>query len=103
VPVCRWIRATASVSFLAVLLGFVCISMFSAISRSSMKIFGRFCCRCSMSVFVKLFPVVFSNSFERERPGGMMSAASGFFRKILFSCFFVSCGVGSVVFLSFGM
>jgi len=83
--------------------GFVCISRFSAISRSSMKSFGRFCCRYSRSTFVKVVPNVFSKSFERDKPGGMMRAAPGFFRKVLFSCCWISSGVGRFVFLFLGM
>ena len=68
-----------------------------------MKSFERFCCRCSRSTLVKLVPNVFSKSFERDKPGGMMRAASGFFRKVLFSCCWISSGVGRFVFLFLGM
>ena len=76
-----------SVSFLAALWGFICISRFSAISKSSIKSFGRLCCRCFRSTLVKLVPSCSSKSFEREKPGGVMSAACGFSRKILSSSF----------------
>jgi len=77
--------------------------MFSAISRSSMKSLGSFCCRALRSICVKLVPSVFSKSFERDAPGGVISVASGFLRKVLSSCCWMVSGVGSFVFLCFGM
>ena len=68
-----------------------------------MKSFGRFCCRYSRPTLAKLVPKVFSKSFERDRPGGMMSIASGFVRKILSFCCLIFSGVGRSVFLFFGM
>jgi len=52
---------------------------------------------------VKLVPSVFSKSFERDAPGGVISVASGFLRKVLSSCCWMVSGVGSFVFLCFGM
>ena len=68
-----------------------------------MKSFGRFCCMYSRSTLVKVVPSVFSKSLESEKPGGMMSAASGFSRKILSSCCWISSGVGRFVFFFLGM
>ena len=81
----------------------VSISMFSAISRSSIKSFGRFCCRYSRSTLVRFVPNVFSKSFERDRPGGVMRVASGFFRKVFSPCCCISSAVGSFVRLFLAM
>jgi len=98
-----WVTDAESAIFLATLCGSIRISRSSAISRSSMKSFGRFCCRYSMFTTMKVLPSVFSKSFESAMPGGVMSAASGFFRKVLSSCSWICSGVGRFVFLFLGM
>jgi|CryGeyStandDraft_7_1057128.scaffolds.fasta_scaffold56934_4 hypothetical protein len=50
-----------------------------------------------------LIATVVRKSVEREKPGGVMSAASGFFRKVLSSYCWISSGVGRLMSTFLGM
>ena len=64
----------------------VFISRVSAISRSSMKSFGRFFSRYCMFCLVKDVPSFSSYRFVRASPGGVRNIPSGFVEKIFSSC-----------------
>jgi len=66
-------------------LPFRLISRFSAISRSSMKSFGRLFSSWSRFNLVKLVPSVSSKRFARDTPGAVRHIPIGFFRKIFSS------------------